>query len=105
MALEITQYLLAAQSPDAKIRKEGETALGQFHEQNLPGFLLSLTVELASDEKPTKSRRLAGIVLKNSLDAKETATKNNLVQQWMAIDISFKSQIKNSLLNTLGSSV
>ncbi|XP_057808181.1 importin subunit beta-1-like [Salvia miltiorrhiza] len=105
MALEITQYLLAAQSPDAKIRNEAETALGQFREQNLPGFLLSLSVELSSDGKPTESRRLAGIVLKNSLDAKEAATKDNLVQQWVAIDISFKSQIKNSLLNTLGSSV
>ncbi|XP_047983171.1 importin subunit beta-1-like [Salvia hispanica] len=105
MALEITQYLLAAQSPDAKIRNEAETALGQFREQNLPGFLLSLSVELSSDGKPTESRRLAGIVLKNSLDAKEAATKGNLAQQWVAIDISFKSQIKNSLLNTLGSSV
>lgn len=104
MASEITQYLLAAQSPDAKIRNEAETALGQFRDQNLPGFLLSLSVELSNDGKPTESRRLAGIVLKNSLDAKEAATKDHLVQQWVAIDISFKSQIKNSLLNTLGSS-
>ncbi|KAH6769291.1 ARM repeat superfamily protein [Perilla frutescens var. frutescens] len=105
MACEITQYLLAAQSPDAKIRNEAETALGQFQGQNLPGFLLSLSVELSNDGKPTESRRLAGIVLKNSLDAKEAATKDNLVQQWVAIDISFKSQIKSSVLNTLGSSV
>ncbi|KAH6837544.1 ARM repeat superfamily protein [Perilla frutescens var. hirtella] len=105
MASEITQYLLAAQSPDAKIRNEAETALGQFQGQNLPGFLLSLSVELSNDGKPTESRRLAGIVLKNSLDAKEAATKDNLVQQWVAIDISFKSQIKSSVLNTLGSSV
>lgn len=105
MALEITQFLLAAQSADAKIRNDAETALAQFREQNLPGFLLSLSFELSDDGKPVESRRLAGIVLKNSLDAKETATKDNLVQKWMAIDISFKSQIKNSLLNTLGSSV
>lgn len=105
MALEITQFLLAAQSADAKIRNDAETALAQFREQNLPGFLLSLSFELSNDGKPVESRRLAGIVLKNSLDAKETATKDNLVQKWMAIDISFKSQIKSSLLNTLGSSV
>ncbi|KAL3617470.1 Importin subunit beta-1 [Castilleja foliolosa] len=105
MALEITQYLLSAQSPDAKVRNEGETTLGQFRDQNLPGFLLSLSVELSNDGKPTESRRLAGIVLKNSLDAKDSATKDHLVQQWVAIDNTFKSQIKNSLLNTLGSSV
>ncbi|KAK4478427.1 hypothetical protein RD792_013898 [Penstemon davidsonii] len=105
MALEITQYLLSAQSPDAKIRNDAETILGQFRDQNLPGFLLSLSVELSNEGKPTESRRLAGIVLKNSLDAKEVTRKDQLVQQWVAIDISFKSQIKNFLLTTLGTSV
>ncbi|XP_051130682.1 importin subunit beta-1-like [Andrographis paniculata] len=105
MALEITQFLLSAQSPDAKVRNDAETTLGQFRDQNLPGFLLSLSAELSNDSKPVESRRLAGLILKNSLDAKETARKDNLVQQWLAIDSSFRSQIKNSLLNTLGSSV
>lgn len=105
MALDITQYLLSAQSPDANVRTGAENTLGQFRDQNLPGFLLSLSVELSNDDKPTESRRLAGIVLKNSLDAKEAATKDQLVQQWIAIDNTFKFQIKSSLLNTLGSAV
>ncbi|KAL7136183.1 hypothetical protein ABFS83_10G012500 [Erythranthe nasuta] len=105
MALEITQYLLSAQSPDAKVRNDAETALGQFQNQNLPGFLLSLSFELSNDGKPTESRTLAGLILKNTLDAKEAARKDLLVQQWIAVDVPFKSQIKNSLLNTLGSSI
>ncbi|OMO59998.1 hypothetical protein CCACVL1_24483, partial [Corchorus capsularis] len=105
MAMEITQFLLAAQSADAKVRTEAESSLRQFQEQNLPVFLLSLSVELANNEKPVESRRLAGIVLKNSLDAKDTGRKEQLVQQWMAIDISVKSQIKDLLLRTLGSTV
>ncbi|KAJ8753876.1 hypothetical protein K2173_000130 [Erythroxylum novogranatense] len=105
MAMEITQFLLSAQSPDAKVRTEAEATLRQFQEQNLPLFLLSLSVELANNEKPNESRRLAGIVLKNSLDAKEAVRKEHLVQQWMAIEISIKSQIKDLLLRTLGSSV
>lgn len=105
MAMEITQYLLSAQSPDAKVRTDAENILRQFQEQNLPGFLLSLSVELSNDGKPVETRRLAGIVLKNSLDAKESGRKEQLVQQWVAIDISFKSQIKGSLLSTLGSSI
>ncbi|XP_021289107.1 importin subunit beta-1-like [Herrania umbratica] len=105
MAMEITQFLLAAQSADAKVRTEAEGNLRQFQEQNLPVFLLSLSVELANNEKPVESRRLAGIVLKNSLDAKDAIRKEQLVQQWMAIDISVKSQIKDLLLRTLGSSV
>ncbi|KAG4205281.1 hypothetical protein ERO13_A04G094700v2 [Gossypium hirsutum] len=105
MAMEITQFLLAAQSADAKVRTEAEARLRQFQEQNMPVFLLSLSVELSNDDKPVESRRLAGIVLKNSLDAKDAIRKEQLVQQWMAIDISIKSQIKDSLLRTLGSSV
>lgn len=105
MATEITQFLLSAQSPDAKVRTDAEEQLRQFQEQNLPGFLLSLSVELSNDGKPAESRRLAGIVLKNSLDAKEAARKEHLVQQWVAIDVLFKSQIKGLLLKTLGSSV
>jgi len=103
MAMEITQFLLSAQSPDANVRTEAETNLTRFQEQNLPSFLLSLSVELAHNEKPIESRRLAGIVLKNSLDAKDAVRKEHLVQQWMAIDISIKSQIKDLLLRTLGS--
>ncbi|GFY83804.1 ARM repeat superfamily protein [Actinidia rufa] len=61
-------------------------------------------VELSNNDKPLESRRLAGIVLKNSLDAKDAARKEHLVQQWVAIDISIKSKIKELLLSTLGSS-
>ncbi|KAK6943181.1 Importin-beta, N-terminal domain [Dillenia turbinata] len=105
MAMEITQCLLSAQSADAKVRTDAENSLRQFQEQNLPAFLLSLSVELANNVKPIESRRLAGIVLKNSLDAKESARKEQLVQQWVAIDSSVKSQVKELLLRTLGSSV
>lgn len=102
--MEITQFLLSAQSADANLRTEAENNLRLFQEQNLPVFLLSLSAELSNNEKPIESRRLAGIVLKNSLDAKDAARKEHLIQQWMAIEVSVKSQIKDMLLKTLGSS-
>nr|VDD47000.1 unnamed protein product [Brassica oleracea] len=105
MAMEITQFLLAAQSADARVRTEAEGSLKQFQEQNLPQFLLSLSFELANNEKPSESRRLAGILLKNSLDAKDSGRKELLVKQWCAIDLALKSQIKELLLRTIGSSV
>ncbi|KAH6806843.1 ARM repeat superfamily protein, partial [Perilla frutescens var. frutescens] len=103
MAHDITQYLLAAQSPDAKVRTEAEAIFRKFREENLPQYLLSLSFELSNEGKPIESRRLAGIILKNDLGAKDSVTKEQPVQQWVQIDISVKSQIKNSLLNTLGS--
>ncbi|XP_058075079.1 importin subunit beta-1-like [Magnolia sinica] len=105
MAMEITQILLAAQSPDGNVRTAAEESLKQFQEQNLPIFLLSLSVELSNDEKAPESRRLAGIILKNSLDAKDSARKELLIQHWVAIDGTLRSQIKDLLLRTLGSSV
>lgn len=104
MAFEITQFLLNAQSPDASIRTEAEKKLKELQEQNLSSFLLCLAVELSNDDKPIISRRLSGIVLKNSLDAKDAATKERLLQQWVTIDAAVKSRIKGMLLSTLGSS-
>ncbi|ONK62596.1 uncharacterized protein A4U43_C07F5750 [Asparagus officinalis] len=105
MAMEITQLLLSAQSPDGQIRASAEGTLKQFQEQNLPHFLFSLSVELSNDQKPPESRRLAGLILKNSLDAKDSVRKEELAQRWVSVDSSVKAQIKESLLLTLGSSI
>ncbi|XP_065865208.1 importin subunit beta-1 [Euphorbia lathyris] len=103
MAMEVTQVLLNAQSIDGNVRKHAEENLKQFQEQNLPAFLLSLSAELASDDKPVDSRKLAGLILKNALDAKEQHRKFELVQRWLSLDAAVKSQIKAFLLKTLSS--
>ncbi|XP_059304553.1 importin subunit beta-1 [Lycium ferocissimum] len=105
MAMEVTQILLNAQSVDSTVRKHAEETLKQFQEQNLPGFLLSLSGELASEEKPVDSRKLAGLILKNALDAKEQHRKFELVQRWLSLDMAVKAQIKTCLLQTLSSPV
>ncbi|KAI9096802.1 hypothetical protein K1719_025981 [Acacia pycnantha] len=103
MAMEVTQVLLNAQSIDGNVRKHAEENLKQFQEQNFPGFLLSLSGELASDDKPVDSRKLAGLILKNSLDAKDENRKHELVQRWLLLDPAAKTQIKSCLLQTLSS--
>ncbi|XP_054798183.1 importin subunit beta-1-like [Prosopis cineraria] len=103
MAMEVTQVLLNAQSIDGNVRKHAEENLKQFQEQNFPSFLLSLSGELASDDKPADSRKLAGLILKNSLDAKDESRKSELVQRWLLLDPSAKTQIKSCLLQTLSS--
>ncbi|GLJ12611.1 hypothetical protein SUGI_0194600 [Cryptomeria japonica] len=103
MSLEVTQILLNAQSVDDGIRKLAEENLKQFQDQNLPAFLISLSHELANNEKPIESRRLAGLILKNCLDAKEAHRKAELVQGWRSLEASVKTQIKEFLLQTLNS--
>ncbi|WVZ24843.1 hypothetical protein V8G54_003387 [Vigna mungo] len=73
------------------------------NEQNLPSFLFSLAGELANDDKPAESRKLAGLILKNALDAKEQHRKIEFVQRWLALDPTLKAQIKAFLLRTLSS--
>ncbi|MFQ6666217.1 hypothetical protein Gotur_032662 [Gossypium turneri] len=103
--MEVTQVLFNAQSIDGTVRKNAEESLKQFQEQNLPGFLLSLSGELANEEKPIETRKLAGLILKNALDAKEQHRKFELVQRWLSLDATAKSQIKACLLQTLSSPV
>ncbi|CAH9136938.1 unnamed protein product [Cuscuta epithymum] len=103
--MEVTQVLLNAQSHDSTIRNHAEETLKQFQEQNLPAFLISLSGELASEDKPVDSRKLAGLILKNALDAKEQHRKYELMQRWLSLDGSMKAQIKACLLQTLSSPV
>ncbi|XP_047162539.1 importin subunit beta-1-like [Vigna umbellata] len=103
MAMEVTQVLLNAQSIDGNVRKHAEDTLRQFQEQNLPGFLVSLSGELASEDKPVDSRKLAGLILKNALDAKDESRKQELVQRWLSLDPVAKAQVKSCLLQTLSS--
>jgi importin subunit beta-1 len=105
MALEVTQFLLNAQSVDGATRNHAEESLKQIQEQNLSTFLLSLSAELANNNKAIESRRLAGLILKNALDAKELYRKNDLAQRWLSLDLATKTQIKTSLLQTLSSPV
>ncbi|KAI7750134.1 hypothetical protein M8C21_020300 [Ambrosia artemisiifolia] len=102
MVLKITRYLLDAQLANAEVRNEGKSALQRIQQENPPQFLLSLSYELSDERKPMATRRLAGILLMNLLDAKDATTNEHL---WMSINASFRSHVKGNLLNTLGSSV
>ncbi|KAJ7564610.1 hypothetical protein O6H91_02G025500 [Diphasiastrum complanatum] len=105
MALEVTQILINAQSADGVVRKLAEDNLKQFQEQNLAVFLVSLSHELANNDKPAESRRLAGLILKNSLDAKDATRKAELVQRWISLEPAAKSKIKGLVMQTLSSAV
>lgn len=64
-------------------------------EQEQEQLLLSLSSDLANNDKPVESRRLAGIMLVEAI-----AKAGNL---WVSMDTVIKSQIKDLLLTTLAS--
>lgn len=99
--VEVTQLLLHAQDPEPTVRGQAEAKIQQFQEQNYPGFVASLAAELSNAQKPADSRRLAGLVLKNNLDAKEEGRKAQLQGRWGAVDPALKNHIRESLLATV----
>ncbi|KIZ03724.1 Importin subunit beta-1 [Monoraphidium neglectum] len=99
--IEVTRLLLHAQDPDPGVRGQAEQQIQYFQEQNYSGFLGSLAYELANAEKPPESRRLAGIVLKNNLDAKDDARKAALVSRWETVEASLRASIRGALLQAL----
>ncbi|KAJ1639173.1 armadillo-type protein [Pavlovales sp. CCMP2436] len=101
--MDITQLLVNAQSPDANTRQHAEQTMEQAKQSNLPMFLITLSAELANEEKPPEARRLAGIIVKNSLDGKSAATQHELTEAWVTIDMAMKQQIKMSVTSALGS--
>ena len=69
MASDLTAVLQAAQSGDASIRGQAEQHLKAAEESNASSYLGSLAGELSNNEKPADTRQIAGILLKNALDA------------------------------------
>jgi len=102
---DITTILQSTQSPDADVRTSAEAQLKSAQESNYAGFLGSLAGEIANEQKPPETRRLAGLILKNALDARDAARKTELQDKWLALDPNTRSQIKNAVWTTLGSPV
>jgi importin subunit beta-1 len=103
--VDLTQFLLNAQNLDTGIRTAAEEQLKLFQEQNFPSFLASLAAELANNAKHADSRRLAGLLMKNMLDAKEDVRKRELHQRWLALEPALRQYVRDALLATLHSDV
>lgn len=72
---DLTALLQAAQSADATVRTQAEAQLTALQQSSYGDLLVALSAELADSAKPLDSRRLAGLLVKNTLDAKEDARK------------------------------
>eukprot|EP00996_Jenningsia_fusiforme_P001236 NODE_212_length_2726_cov_70.298468_g194_i0.p1 GENE.NODE_212_length_2726_cov_70.298468_g194_i0~~NODE_212_length_2726_cov_70.298468_g194_i0.p1 ORF type:complete len:845 (+),score=176.99 NODE_212_length_2726_cov_70.298468_g194_i0:58-2592(+) len=101
--MDLTAFLINAQSPDEKTRNAAQEALVRAEEQNLVVFLVSLVTELANDGKPGPARQMAGLILKNTMTSKDEEKKARLEQQWIALDDNTKQAIKHEVLKTLES--
>ena len=64
-----------AQSADAALRTQAELQLSRYQQEDYSGYIVALVSELANDSKPPETRQIAGLLLKNLLDATDTGIK------------------------------
>jgi len=104
--MDVTQILLNARSENKAIREQAEQTLRNAEQTNFPLFCHTLAVELANETKDSNSRRLAGVILKNSLSPKteNESIKQQAAQRWLSMIPNMRNQIKQIILPTLGSS-
>lgn len=101
---QFTQVLLSCQSGDSSVREPAEKWLQEAEKQNPALFLQMLCLELANNDKPPDSRKLAGLILKNSLTANEESRKMLLIQKWLSLEANLRNTIKQAVFTTLAAS-
>lgn len=100
--MNVTEILLAAQSPDHNRRTEAEKVLRSAEESNFAVYLGTLAEHLAGEENNAESRRLAGLIMKNALYSKNDQPRYS--QRWsQAVDAQSKQGIRRLLIVALAS--
>ncbi|KAF2168200.1 hypothetical protein M409DRAFT_53500 [Zasmidium cellare ATCC 36951] len=102
--MDVNQVLTGTISPDAAVRSAAEQQLSQAAEADFPGYLITLSRELANDQADSSVRMAAGLALKNSFSARDFARLREVQRRWLEqIDPQVKQEVKALSLQTLGS--
>ncbi|OBS77424.1 hypothetical protein A6R68_16137 [Neotoma lepida] len=72
------------------------------HFSQQPTFLVELSRVLANPGNSQVARVAAGLQIKNSLTSKDPDIKAQYQQRWLAIDANARREVKNYVLQTLG---
>nr|XP_061829896.1 importin subunit beta-1 isoform X1 [Nerophis lumbriciformis] len=100
--MELINILEQTISPDRNELEAAQKFLEQAAIQNLTGFLVELSKVLANPGNTQVARVAAGLQVKNSLTSKDPDVKARYQQRWLAVDAAARCQIKNYVLQTLG---
>ncbi|GAM23184.1 hypothetical protein SAMD00019534_063590 [Acytostelium subglobosum LB1] len=101
--MDLNTLLTNANEGDINIRQPAEQQILAASQQDFPGFLNALSLELRNNDRSSKVRQMAGILMKNSICSNNPTTNDLYAKQWLALPENAKNEIKNNLLNTLPS--
>lgn len=100
--MDVASILLSAQSPDHSVRTNAENVLKDAEQKNFASYLVTLADHLGGNENNPESRRLAGLIIKNSLHSRDISIRSHYVERWLhTVDEQSKIHIRHSLLSTL----
>lgn len=100
--MDVTQILLSAQSADQNIRRDAERVLKEAEQSNFAAYLVRLVDQLAGDGHDPESRRLAGLIVKNAVDARDPTVRAQMADRWIqTVDGNSKAHIRGALLQAL----
>ena len=105
MSVDLTALLLAAQQAEEAPRSAAVAQLQMFEEQNFAGYVTALCGELSNPQKPVEAQQLAGLMLKNSLYAKEEKKNLELASRWLMLPDEIRKTVKVAVCSTLASPV
>eukprot|EP01101_Sappina_pedata_P006992 TRINITY_DN3600_c0_g1_i1.p1 TRINITY_DN3600_c0_g1~~TRINITY_DN3600_c0_g1_i1.p1 ORF type:complete len:857 (-),score=363.05 TRINITY_DN3600_c0_g1_i1:28-2598(-) len=97
---ELSQSLQNALSHDQNVRAPAEQLFLQAEAANLPAFLHQLGLELVREDQTEQARKLAGVILKNSLDGQKYPHK---AARWLEIDPTLRNQLKTTFFTACNS--
>ena len=138
---DLSQILLAAQSPDATARNSAEQQIASLEASDAGGFFQALSAHLSNESNALVERKLAGtsaytpfvwksveirsafiparharlrrshrvsprhntgLILKNALDSRDVAKKEQQAKRWLSLDSGSRTLTKHALLAGLG---
>ncbi|KAH8112102.1 ARM repeat-containing protein [Phellopilus nigrolimitatus] len=107
--MNAAELLTNSLSPVAQTRQDATAQLEAVARDNYPGYVATLSSELANEAQTTTIRNAAGIALKNALSARlkhiiqESTRQLDYSNRWLALPAEPKEQVKQDVLRALAS--
>jgi len=99
----LAKFLSDARQPDDRVRRAAEEKLEQWKQTDYVQYLLALIEFLANGQNPNHLRVLSGLMLKNTMVARDVSVKMALHEKWLKMPENVKTNIKKGAYSQLSS--
>jgi len=83
--------------------QQAEQTIKEYEQRDFPNYMAALATEISTEGRPVPVRQLAGLLIKNTLVAKDETLQKERIQRWMALDAGMREAVKQPLLAAIRS--